>query len=192
MVRATTHRPSPVATFPLALSRGRLRGPALVREMSHTKTRRCRVRRRRGASLLRRAWLRQRYRKRLRRQRYVSCLRVKFFPARRLDQIPARSDDPSTLRVRPSGLCATNLPNRRVRFETCSTAGRVVPRAFAHRPSFAAAVLRSGLAACAAPGPGTLVSSARRSPERSVIPVLGATAWRWVNAAGQRVLARRA
>ena len=49
-------------------------------------------------------------------------------------------------------------PSLLARAETCSTTGPVVPRAFARGP-VAAAVARSGLAVCAAAGPGTLVSS---------------------------------
>ena len=73
---------------------------------------------------------------------------------------PTRSDDPDAPGWCPAVCARTHNLSLATQVGTGPTTGRVAPRAFALGPVHAA-VARSSLVVCAAPGPGTLVSSAR-------------------------------
>ena len=154
-----THAPAVARCFShSALSRARRRGILCIRNLVHTKTRRCRARRRRRALLLRPGLAATKVSGAA--SPHAVHLRVFVWnnrPSATIRQIPARSGDPVAPGWYPVADAHGPRSIRRARTETCSTAGRLVPRACPAEPVPAAAS-RSGFAACAAPGPGTLGS----------------------------------
>ena len=164
-----THAPAVARCFfPLALSRVRRRAVVLIRVSRRDAEEEHPQRRREAAHAAgvihvielglrrRRVGLRPTS---SRRKRDLSALSASLRVSARngIRQFPSRSGDPVAPGWYPVAAAHGPRSTRRARTETCSTASRLAPRACPAEPA-PAALSRSGHAACAAPGPGTLGS----------------------------------